>query len=370
MKEAKDRNQLIIKFNLTGIVMNFALAVMKMIVGSVTNARAIFLDGINSLADMLSSIISVFTTWIGGRKGDPEHPFGYGRLEYLSSLAVTMFIMYVGIRTIINTIKKMSGQGTPPTYTLISIVVVCISMIEKFAFGIIMRKKGRQLNSSAMTMTGLDSIGDGLVSLSILFAIAIYKQTGVDIQNYLCIAVAVLIIKSGFSALSECVTKILGTKIDHETMTKIRKMIAVMPEVLNVSNLIIHCYGEGKYLGSVDVAVDEKLSAAEISKLSRRIIRSARELGVTITSVGISAVNLGDPAAIEIMDELIEIARKHECVKHVHSLTLDQEEKEISFYVVPDYAKKHREKGLEAFYKEVCSKYPDLTVEMNTTIDM
>ena len=123
-------------------------------------------------------------------------------------------------------------------------------------------------------------------------------------------------------------------------------------------------------MGSVDVAVDARLNAAQISKLSRRIIRQAKELGVMITSVGINALNTGDPKTAEVVDNIIEIARKHKGVKHVHSLSLDNEEKEIAFYVVPDYAVKHRKQDLDLFYQEVCSRYPDMTIEMNLTIDM
>jgi divalent metal cation (Fe/Co/Zn/Cd) transporter len=243
-------------------------------------------------------------------------------------------------------------------------------MATKFIYGVVMHRNGKRLNSGAMVMTGMDSLGDGLVSFSILIAIVIYKITGVDIQYYLCIAIALMIIFSGCRVVLDCITKILGTRIDNETRIKIRKMIAVMPEVQNVSNLILHCYGEGRYMGSVDIAVDANLTATEISKLSRRIIRRAKELGVVISSVGIYAVYLDDPKCAEVVDSIIEIARKHECVKQVHSTSIDFEEKEISFYVVPNYSIKHRKQDLDAFYQEVCNRFPDMNVEMNTTIDM
>ena len=105
MERFNERNQIIIRYNLIGIIMNCILAFTKMFVGTITNAQAIFLDGINSFADMLSSLISVFTTKIGKRNSDQAHPFGYGRIEYLSSLAVTMLIMYIGVTTIIDTLK-------------------------------------------------------------------------------------------------------------------------------------------------------------------------------------------------------------------------------------------------------------------------
>ena len=365
-----NRSQRIIRFNLIGIIMNFCLAITKMIVGTATHAQAIFLDGVNSFADMLSSLISVFTTFIGKKSSDKSHPFGYGRIEYLSSLAVTMLIMFIGLITIIDSVKGLFHPGEPPEYNLVSIIIVCISMAAKFLYGVVMRINGRKLNSGAMLMTGMDSMGDGMVSFSILIAIIIYKATGVDIQNYLCIGIALMIIYSGCSVIVDCITKLLGTRIDNETRIKIRKMIAGMPEVENVSNLILHSYGEGRYMGSVDVAVDARLNAAQISKLSRRIIRQAKELGVMITSVGINALNTGDPKTAEVLDNIIEIARKHEAVKRIHSLSMDYEENEIAFYVVPDYAMKHRKQDLDLFYQEVCSKYPNMTIEMNLTIDM
>jgi cation diffusion facilitator family transporter len=319
---------------------------------------------------MLSSLISVLTTSIGRKSSDKAHPFGYGRVEYLSSLAVTILIMFIGITTIVDALKNLFQSGEAPEYNLVSVIIVCASMAAKFTYGVVMRRNGKILNSGAMVMTGMDSIGDGLVSLSILVAIVIYKLTGVDIQYYLCIAISLMIIFSGCNVVLDCITKILGTRIDNETRIKIRKMIAVMPEVENVSNLILHCYGEGRYVGSVDIAVNANLTAAQISKLSRRIIKRAKELGVVISSVGIYALDPNDPKAAEIVDSIIEIATRHECVKQVHSMSLDYEEKALFFYVVPNYSIKHRKQDLDAFYQEVCNKYSDMTVEMNTSIDL
>ena len=351
------RSQRIIRYNLIGIIMNCGLAITKMIVGSVTHAQAIFLDGVNSFADMLSSLISVFTTFIGKKSSDKSHPFGYGRIEYLSSLAVTMLIMFIGLTTIIDSVKSLFHPGEPPEYNLVSIIIVCISMGVKFTYGVVMRINGRKLHSGAMMMTGMDSMGDGMVSFSILIAIIIYKATGVDIQNYLCIGIALMIIYSGCSVIVDCITKLLGTRIDNETRIKIRKMIAGMPEVENVSNLISQAIAA--LLSSVIVIV-----GCIVIMLIKSPILTA------VCMIGINALNTGDPKTAEVVDNIIEIARKHKGVKHVHSLSLDNEEKEIAFYVVPDYAVKHRKQDLDLFYQEVCSKYPNMTIEMNLTIDM
>jgi hypothetical protein len=123
-------------------------------------------------------------------------------------------------------------------------------------------------------------------------------------------------------------------------------------------------------VGSLDIEVDENLTAAEISRLTRRIIRSAGEQGVTLTSVGISSVNTTDPEALGIWDEIIAVARKHEGIKRVHSLMMDKEENVISFAVVSDYSVQRREDSLRAFTEELEGMYPGISFDIREEIDM
>ena len=369
-QKTRERNRVIIKYSITGIVMNLMLAVFKIAAGVAAHAHAVMLDGVNSLSDMISSLLTLLSSCIAGRRGTKDHPLGYGRLEYISSLVVTMIIMYIGVITLIRTVKAIIHPHDPPHYSTLLIVIMIVSFVCKAAYGVIMRKRGRGLNSAAMIMTGTESLGDALISLSILAAIVIYRAAGVDVEHWLCIIIALMIIHTGVDMIRECVTKILGTRLSDEDRKRTAAIAAGFDEVLNVSNLMIHNYGEGCDVGSLDIEVDEDLTAAEISRLTRRIIRSAAEQGVTLTSVGISCTNTTDPEALGMWDDIIAVARKHEGVKRVHSLMVDREENVVSFAVVPDYSVKRRDESIQAFIRELGERYPETEFDIREEIDM
>ncbi|MBQ6149112.1 MAG: cation transporter [Oscillospiraceae bacterium] len=365
-----NRSAGIIKYNLLGIAMNLLLAVMKITTGLMINAHAVILDGINSFSDMASSAVAIMSARLAGKRSNSSHPFGFGRIEYLSSFVVTMAIMYVGFTTIIDTIKAIIHPHEAPSYNTAVIIIMIISLIMKLAYGILMRKKGKELSSEAMIMTGTDSACDSLFSVAILVAIVIYKMTGVDIEHYLCIFTSLMIIYTGIGIIRECTTKMLGSRIDPEDRKRIISMIAGYDEVLNVSNLVLHNYGEGNLIGSVDIEVDDEMTAAEISSLSRRIINKAEKMGVVITSVGISGTDLSDPETIRMSDLIVERAIKYKSIKRISAFTIDLKNKIISFYIVPDYSVKERETDIEAFRQELQKCFPAYHIYIQKGIDV
>lgn len=369
-RKSRERNRQIIRYNMIGIVMNLFLAVFKITAGLAVHAHAVMLDGVNSLSDMISSLISILSAYIAGKRGSSTHPLGYGRLEYISSFVVTVIIMYIGVKTLIETITSIINPHDAPQYGTTVILIMTVSLACKILYGVLMRRRGRELDSVGMIMTGTDSLGDALISLSILVAIAIYRMTGVDIEHYLCIFIALMIIRTGVEMIRDCIDKMLGTRLSDEDRRMIISIAAEFDEVLNVSNLMIHSYGEGCYVGSLDIEVDETKTAVEISRLTRRIIKRAAEHGVILTSVGICATNTTDPETVKAWDNIIATAGKHDAVKYVHSFMVDFEEKSMSFAVVPDYSVKERDKSIAIFIEEIENLYPDMRVEILKEIDM
>jgi len=369
-QKTRERNRIIIKYSILGIAMNLLLAVFKIAAGAAARAHAVMLDGVNSLSDMVSSLLTLLSSYVAGKRGTKDHPLGYGRLEYISSLVVTMIVMYIGAITLFGTVKSIIHPHDPPQYSTLLTVIMIVSFVCKLAYGVLMRRRGRDLDSAAMIMTGTESLGDALISLSILSAIVIYRVTGVDVEHWLCVIIALMILHTGVNMIRECVTKILGTRLSDEDRKRTAAIAAGFDEVLHVSNLMLHNYGEGCDVGSLDIEVDENLTAAEISRLTRRIIRSAAEQGVTLTSVGISGTNTTDPEALRMWDEIIAVARKHEGIKRVHSLMMDKEENVISFAVVPDYSVKRRDESLRAFIGELEGMYPGTAFDVREEIDM
>ncbi len=368
-QEIKARNRIIIRYNMMGVLMNLLLSSAKIITGLVVSSHAIFLDGINSLSDVLSAAISILSTMFGAKKASVSHPFGYGRMEYMSSFLITMLIMYVGIRSVIESVKSILHPRGVPDYNLIAVGLMVLSLICKFIYGIVMRRKGKLINSTVMVMTGTESFGDSLISLSILGAIVFYRLSGVNIEYYLCIAISLLILYTGVRVLFEAMTKILGTRTDPEVKKGIIRLFLEEKAVQNVTNLILHNYGENVYVGSADIEVDENMRAAEISHLTRRLIRSAGSRGITITSIGISGAKLTDPESDRMFDMVLKTAMKYPSIQRVHSFHVDFEEKEMSFYIVQRFGSKDPEQEYRSFQADMEACFRGFTIDISKALN-
>lgn len=365
-----DRNKTIIKYSVAGVIMNLGLAVFKIIAGKAVNSHAILLDGINSLADSISSMLTIVSTAVAGNKVDKEHPLGYGRLEYIGSMAVTVVVLYLGAISMIGAVKGIINHNPAPRFNTAAMIIMIISLVCKIVYGAVMRRKGLLLDSAAMIMTGADSIADAMISVGIILTIIIYKATGVSIEHYVCIVISLAIIWTGINMIRDCSDKIIGTRTDPELKRELIRTMVANDEVLNVSNLVIHNYGENVNIGSMVIDVDEDMRAGELTRLSRRLTDQAAEMGVAITSVGINGVNTDDRDLEEIWDAVIESAMKNENITRVNRPNIDGDGKKISFSVVHDPESTNHEEVKEELAEEIKVLYPDMEIEIYSDIDM
>ena len=366
--ESLNRNREMVRYNLIGMSVNFVLSVTKFIIGTAANSYAVVLDGFNSLSDLFSSFFIIVFSRLSEKRADKDHPFGYGRLEYVCSVLITGLIMFIGVRSIIEAVKNIVSPPAEPDYNIVVILVMSISLVVKVIFGRSMKKKGEELKSESMIMNGADNLSDAYVAISVLFSIVIYKVFGIVIENYLCIVISLLILKTGADMLKETMNKILGAPADPEFRKKITRMIFMEESVYNVSSLVIHNYGENNCIGSVDIEVDENMKASEIGDLSRRLKEKAKEMGLTLTSVGVSGTRV-DPKADSIRDQIIETAMGHKQIRRVQSITVDFRKHEITFAVVHDHGYADKEEDIAVLKEELQKLYPKMKIEISSAIN-
>ena len=359
----------IIRCNLIGIAMNLSLSVGKILIGTLARAHAVALDGINSLSDLLSMAFTILSTRLGARKANAAHPFGYGRLEYLCSLAVTAGVMYCGVVSIVDAVDSIIHPHQVPDYNGFVLGVMGVSLVLKLAYGLFMRRQGRRLNSAALVVTGADSMGDALVAVAILAGAGVYRLFGVDIEHYLCIGIALMILWTGLNMARQCLNKLLGERADPAFKRQVSAMIAAEEGVLNVCNLVIHKYGEAVSIGSADIEVDENLRAADINRLTLRLKRKADALGLTLTSVGIIGTDVTSPEAVAIWDRVIEIASRQDNITRVQAFTLDAEEGVASFFVVHDYADTDWDSTCQTLQAALAEAFPHLEFVIYSAIN-
>ena len=366
-----ERNRTIIRYNAAGIVLNLLLSVIKLMIGIVIHSRAVVLDALNGFSDMLSSFISMLSTLFAGKRTDREHPFGYGRMEYITSMFTTVFVIFMGFHAIYGAVRElMSADSSAPDYNTGVVVLMFISLLAKIAYGFLSRKTGKHINSVALIMCGSESIGDSVVSLAILVTIAIYRATGMDLEPWLSILISLFIIKTGFDMMRECVSKLLGTKSDPAIYNRMKKQIAREPGVRNVFNLVLHNYGEELTIGSVDIVVDGTMTAADATKLVRRIRNKAFESSITLASVGIYGSNIQEMENAALWDEVLRIVQSHPEFIRAHAFYYDSAEQSAFFVVILDPSVQKKDQAAAALAAELNSTFPGISFTIEAALDI
>ena len=298
------RDKIIVRTGAIGIIANVILSAFKGVIGFLTNSIAITLDAVNNLSDALSSVITIVGLKLAGKKPDKEHPYGHGRIEYLTALTIGVIILYTGFAGAFSSVKKIISPALPE-YDKISLFIIAVAVIVKLALGIYTQKMGVKANSDSLIASGVDAKFDALISLGTLAAALVFIFFGISLEAYLGVIISLMLIKTAAEILKDTINKILGARPNLETIKAIYKEIRSIPGVLGAYDLMFHDYGPDKMLGSVHIEVSEEMSAHEIDMLTRKIQSEIfTKFSVIIDAVGIYALNTKNPQVKEILTKI------------------------------------------------------------------
>ncbi len=357
-KIVMDRNKKIIRTSIIGIAANCLLASFKAVIGGVTGSIAIALDAVNNLSDALSSVITIIGTKLAGKAPDRKHPLGYGRIEYLSSAIISVIVLYAGITSFVESVKKIISPDTPD-YSVASLIIVAAAVVVKIVLGTYVKKVGRSVNSDSLVASGEDAMLDSVISFSTLVAAILFIKFGVSLEAYLGAVISVVIIKAGVEMLRDSLSQILGERMNADFTQDIKKTVAAFPEVYGAYDLTLHNYGPDRYVGSVHVEVPEDISISELDTLGRRIAETVYEKhGVIIEAVGIYSRNSDSSRAGKLRSEISQIVLGFEHVKQIHGFYLDEERKKIAFDMVVTFDAKDRLELRENVIARLKETYP------------
>ena len=363
----KNREKVIIRTSIIGISANVLLSVFKAIVGILSNSIAIVLDSVNNLSDALSSIITIIGTKLANKKPDKKHPYGYGRIEYLTAMIISIIILYAGITSLTESIRKIILPETP-SYSISSIIILTVAVVIKILLGLYVKSKGNEVNSSSLVNSGQDALMDSTISFATLVAASIYLLFNISTEAYLGVIISLVIIKSGFDMLKETISQILGERVDLELSKNIKNTILKNKKVKGVFDLILNNYGPDNYLGSVHIEVNDTLTATEIDKITREITEDVyKKHNVILSAVGIYTQNTGDREAKYIKKKINEIIRSYSEIIQMHGFYINKKEKTISFDIIIDFETKEREKVYLNLYNDIHNLYSDY--KLNITVD-
>lgn len=364
-----NREKIIVKTSIIGIITNVLLAVFKAGVGLLSNSIAVILDAVNNLSDALSSVITIIGAKLANRAPDKKHPLGHGRLEYISSMLVAAIVLYAGVTALVESVKKIF-HPQESEYTLTSLIIIAVAVVVKLVLGRYVKGQGEKVNSGALVASGSDASFDAILSASVLACAIIHSLFHISLEAYMGVIISIVIIKAGVGMIQDTVHDILGKRADVQLTKDIKKIINEEPEVRGVYDLLINDYGPNKHYASVHIELPDTMTVDEVDRLTRKIEEKVyHKTGVILTGIGVYSYNTKDEQAAQIRNQVQKMVLTHDWALQLHGFYVSIAEKKMHFDVVISFDIA-RDQALEILLKEVQTAYPDYKVKITPDVDL
>ena len=366
---AENREKTIVRTSIVGIVTNLFLVGFKAFVGLVSNSIAVILDAVNNLSDALSSIVTIIGAKLGAKQPDKKHPLGYGRIEYLSSMIVAALVLYAGITSLVESVKKIITPESAD-YNAISIIIISVAIVVKLILGTYVKKQGKKVNSGALSASGSDALFDAILSASVLASAIVYLIWHVSLEAYVGVIIAGFIIKAGIEMMIETLNDIIGKREDAETTKKLKEIICEEEEVLGAYDVTLFNYGPNKNYGSVHIELPDTLSVDDVDRITRRIQTDVfHRTGIILTGIGVYSFNTSDDGAARMRNAVQKTVMSHDWALQMHGFYADTEKKTARFDVVLSFDVDRKE-AIQTLYAEVGALYPDFEITIIPDTDV
>ena len=351
-----ERTKKIIKTSILGIIVNLVLVAFKAFVGFFSGSVAVILDAANNLSDALSSVITIIGTKLSAKAPDKKHPYGHGRVEYITSAIISAIVLVTGALSLKESIEKIINP-TKAEYNAISVIIIITAIAAKIGIGLYYKAVGKKLSASVLIASGSDALSDAFLSGGTLIAAIVSLIWQFTIEGWIGAIISVFIIRAGVMIIKETFDSIIGTRADPELTEKLKERLCGYENVLGCYDLALHNYGPDQIIGSAHIEVPDEMTADKIHKLTRTMSADIyMEFGIILT-VGIYASNSGEKAE-EIKRALLDTAKNYPGLLQVHGFYLDEESKTVTFDLVTDF-KADAKAICENITSDIKSKYPD-----------
>ena len=309
-----ERNRGITLASIKGIIGNVVLVIFKMIIGLASNSIAIILDAVNNLTDVLSSVLTIVGTKLAAKGADKEHPFGHGRIEYMTTMAIAFIILGAGIGSLKESIDKILHPEVS-TFDIPSLAIIAVAIVVKV----------------------------------------------VDIQGYVGALISLLILKAAYEILRDMYNHLLGVRADDDLIRNIKETIAQHPNVGGVYDLVLNSYGPGEVIGSVHISLPDTMTVGEVHPLTKGIaVHLYKKFGINMT-VGVYAENQPSVEVLEIKKALDQVISLYTNVVQLHAFYVREDKKIIYYDIIFNFDEEDPHGTLEKIKAELHNRYPDYT---------
>lgn len=346
-----------------GIAVNLLIAALKVVVGTLASSIAIVSEGVNNASDAATSVLTLVGTKLAGKHPDEDHPFGYGRIEYLTSLIISVLILITGFEMLTSSVKLVFHPEELSISTL-SLVVVAVSAVIKFFLGLYTMKMGKKASSGALEAVGIDCRNDSFFSVVTILSALVFLLFHLNVDAYVGIFTSFIILKAGLEVLKDTVSDLLGRPGEKELASKLYKEIRSTEGILNAADMMLHNYGPDAYSGSVNIEVDHSKSVGEVYEFLHDLqLRIMHEHHVTMV-FGIYAVD-NDHDYIKALRKTIgQYVKNTDHVKSFHAVYLDPNSNKLYCDLIVDYALRDWDALRADFTAYMAEHYPEKELEL------
>lgn len=362
-----ERTRKIIRTSILGIVVNVLLVMFKMTVGLMTNSIAIILDAVNNLSDALSSLITIIGTKFAGKAPDKKHPYGHGRIEYLTSSLIALLVLAAGITSLKESAAKMLHPEAA-VYTVASLVIIAVAVIAKLLCGSYVRRVGREIHSGSLVASGSDAFFDAVLSFATLVAAVISMIWDISLEGILGVVISVFILRAGVQMLLETLDHIIGMRIDQSLSKQIKAAVRAYPGVYGAYDLALHNYGPNQVIGSIHIEVDDDMTARDIHRLSRRIAADMfHQFGISLT-IGIYAANNRPGEFTGMKQTVCGVLKAFPDILQMHGFYVDEQRHDVLFDIVIAFGANSQQIRKNVIQK-LTEIYPEYRFDIHLDVD-
>lgn len=357
-----------------GIITNIVLSIIKLIIGFMISSLSVTADGFNNATDTLSSIITLVGFKLSSMPPDKEHPYGHGRIEYISGLMVSFLVMLVGFQFIISSFKEIINP-TPVKFELVSFIVLIVSIFSKIWLSFFNKTLGEEINSKSLKAVAVDALGDVLTTSVVVISLIVGRFTTLPIDGFIGILVSLIIIYNGFNIVRETTSPLIGEAPSKDLIKGIEKDVLSYRYISGVHDLVIHSYGESNTMAIIDAEFSASLDIVEVYE---EIRRAEREIGEKYELTLIIHMDpLGEESEISynIRNKIKEILKDNPLYKSMHDfeiLKVDEIET-VEFHMIIYGKKLKKEDNIEKIKEDteklLKTRYPDKTFNIILDID-
>ena len=303
-KEVRERYGTI--FSIFSIVSNTILVVIKIIISLITGSVSILADALNNLSDVGSNIATLFGFKLSNKHPDGDHPYGHGRMEYVSGMIVSFLILLMGFESIKEAFSKIIKPQSI-VFSYVAVIVLVLSIFIKLLMASVNKKAGQDIKSDTLIAAGQDSRNDALVTLSTLISLLIFNFTKLNIDAYVGFIVSIFVLKSGIEIFRNVLSTILGKAPDKELIKEIEKTVKEHKEIHGIHDLMFHDYGPSQQFLTLHVEVSAKEDVIKIHDVIDNIERELLDKYNILTTIHMDPVDYDDAETFVLKDKVKQI---------------------------------------------------------------